>query len=196
MRAALTGHVTHGISNRPLNKYYFPPLKVGTLLGSMFIGEPFLRGDGAFMSGCACGPCTCESLPRLSRVWITVGKPERMAFDFHWFKLASNCCGDPVGDSFMSCLFKFPFFPPDQNGPVYVRFPTPPHTSSPGWRHSSTGTEQRVHVRQVKKEKRKRKTNGAWIIVVCVLALPESWRGSCLICSVVARPKVRSQRNK
>lgn len=70
------------------------------------------------MSGRACGLCTCESLRRLSRGWITVGKPKCTAFDFHWFKLGPNCCGDPVGDSFMSCLFKLPFFfPPDQNGP-------------------------------------------------------------------------------
>lgn len=34
MGAALAGHVTDGISNRHLNKYYFPPLKVVTLLGS------------------------------------------------------------------------------------------------------------------------------------------------------------------
>lgn len=133
MGAALTGHVTDGISNRHLNKYYFPPLKVVTLLGSSFIGEPFVRGEGAFMSGRACGLCTCESLRRLSRVWIIVGKPKRTAFDFHWFKLGSNCCGDPVGDSFMSCLFKLPFFPPDQNGPVHVRSSTPPQARTHRW---------------------------------------------------------------
>lgn len=180
MGAAPTGHVTDGISNRHLNKYYFPPLKVVTLLGSSFIGEPFLRGDGAFKSGHACGLCTCESRRRLSRVWITVGKPKRRAFDFHWFKLGSNCCGDPVGDSFMSCLFKLPFFPLTKMALSMLGPPHPHrhvHISSPGWRHCSAGAKQRVHVRQVLK-------TSAWIIVVCVLALPQSRKGSCLICSV------------
>lgn len=58
-----------------------------TLLASTFTRGPFLWGDGVFMSRCACGLCTCESMRRLSRNWITVGKPECTAFDFHWFKL-------------------------------------------------------------------------------------------------------------
>lgn len=94
------------------------------------------------MSGRACGLCTCESLRRLSRGWITVGKPKCTAFDFHWFKLGPNCCGDPVGDSFMSCLFKLPFFffPPDQNGPCpcsgfFFSFPLQARTHQQPWRH-------------------------------------------------------------
>lgn len=59
-----------------------------------------------------------------------------------------NCCGDSVGDTFMSCLFKlsfFRFFFPDQNGPVYVNgvvfffsFPTGTYTSA-ARRHGGTG---------------------------------------------------------
>lgn len=58
-----------------------------TLLASAFTRGPFPWGDGVFMSRCACGLCTCESMRRLSRNWITVGKPECTVFDFHWFKL-------------------------------------------------------------------------------------------------------------
>lgn len=133
------------------------------------------------MSGRACGLCTCESLRRLSRGWITVGKPKCTAFDFHWFKLGPNCCGDPVGDSFMSCLFKLPFFfPLTKMAPVHVRvfFSSPyrhVHISSPGGT-AALAQGRELHVRQVLK-------TSVWIIVLCVLAPPQSRKGSCLICS-------------
>lgn len=50
MGAAFTERVTDGISNRRLDKYYFPLLKVAALLLSTFIREPVLWGDGVFMS--------------------------------------------------------------------------------------------------------------------------------------------------
>lgn len=42
MGAAFTERVTDGISNRRLDKYYFPLLKVAALLLSTFIREPVL----------------------------------------------------------------------------------------------------------------------------------------------------------
>lgn len=42
MGAAFTERVTDGISNRHLDKYYFPLLKVAALLFSTFIQEPVL----------------------------------------------------------------------------------------------------------------------------------------------------------
>lgn len=55
MGAAFTERVTDGISNRRSDKYYFPLLKVATLLFSKFIREPVLWGDGILMSECVCG---------------------------------------------------------------------------------------------------------------------------------------------
>lgn len=49
---AFTKSVTGGISRRRLDKYYFPLLKVATLLFPTFVREPFLVGDGVFMSCC------------------------------------------------------------------------------------------------------------------------------------------------
>ena len=55
MGAAFTESVTDGIGNRRSDKYYFPLLKVATLLLSTVIREPVLWGDGILMSECVCG---------------------------------------------------------------------------------------------------------------------------------------------
>lgn len=81
MAAAFTERVTDGISNRRLDKYYFPLLKVAALLFSTFIQEPVLWGDGVFMSCCVSGEHldvvgahgSPAAIWRLSKNWIIVG---------------------------------------------------------------------------------------------------------------------------
>lgn len=56
MGAAFTERVTDGIRNRHSDKYYFPTLKMTTLLFSTFIRKPVLGGgDGILMSECIRG---------------------------------------------------------------------------------------------------------------------------------------------